>query len=116
VAGKTGQAHHGDSACGGESGVWAVVAEVAERPADGDGWGATFAVVCAGSWFALHRAQVRRHQPAAAEKLLAQAYTQKRTLELRMAGAVADYAPIRVSRGAGGRLRIVRKNCSTRKR
>lgn len=61
-----------------------------------------FAVVCAGSWFAVHQAQVRRHQPAAAEKLLAQAYTQKRTLELRMAGAVADYAPIRVSRGAGG--------------
>jgi len=63
-----------------------VVAEVAERPADGDGRAPLFAVVCAGSWFAVHQAQVRRHQPAAAEKLLAQAYTQKRTLELRMAG------------------------------
>lgn len=41
---------------------------------------------------------VERNQPATAERFLAQAYTEKRTLELRMAGA--DYAPVRVSRGA----------------
>jgi CHAT domain-containing protein len=41
---------------------------------------------------------VERNQPATAERYLAQAYTEKRTLELRMAGA--DYAPVRVSRGA----------------
>jgi CHAT domain-containing protein/cytochrome c-type biogenesis protein CcmH/NrfG len=45
-----------------------------------------------GSWVAIHQ-----NQPAAAEKLLASAYTEKRTLELRIAGA--GYAPLRVSRG-----------------
>lgn len=50
------------------------------------------AVIVAGSWFA-----VRRRQPAAAEQLLARAYTEKRTLELRIAGA--SYAPLRVSLG-----------------
>lgn len=49
-------------------------------------------VVGAGSWVV-----IQRNQPAAAEKLLARAYTQKRTLELRFAGAA--YAPLRVSRG-----------------
>jgi CHAT domain-containing protein len=39
----------------------------------------------------------RRNQPAAAHRLIASAYTQKRTLELRIAGA--DYAPSRVSLG-----------------
>jgi CHAT domain-containing protein len=38
-----------------------------------------------------------RNRPADADKLLARAYTEKRTLELRIAGA--DYAPLRVSRG-----------------
>jgi CHAT domain-containing protein/tetratricopeptide (TPR) repeat protein len=39
-----------------------------------------------------------RSQPAAAERLLARAYSQKRTLELRIAGA--EHAPLRVARGA----------------
>lgn len=46
-----------------------------------------------GSWIA-----VQRNQPAAAQRLLASAYTEKRTLELRIGGA--NYAPIRISRGA----------------
>ncbi len=50
------------------------------------------AVVGVGSWVI-----VQRNQPAAACRLLAQAYTEKRTLELRIAGA--NYAPLRVSRG-----------------
>ncbi|MFI5114591.1 MAG: CHAT domain-containing protein [Terriglobales bacterium] len=50
------------------------------------------AVVGVGSWVAVHR-----NQPATASKLLARAYTEKRTLELRIAGAA--YAPMRVSRG-----------------
>jgi len=45
-----------------------------------------------GSWVVIHR-----NQPASADKLLARAYTEKRTLELRIAGA--RYAPLRVSRG-----------------
>jgi CHAT domain-containing protein/tetratricopeptide (TPR) repeat protein len=58
------------------------------------------AIVAAGSWVVLHRINMNnatRNQPAAAGKLLARAYTEKRTLELRIAGA--DYAPLRVSRG-----------------
>lgn len=43
---------------------------------------------------------VHRNQPAAAEQLLARAYTEKRTLELRIAGA--GYAPLRVSLGPAG--------------
>ena len=50
------------------------------------------AVVGVGSWVAIHR-----NQPAAADQLLARAYTEKRTLELRIAGA--GYAPLRVSLG-----------------
>jgi len=50
------------------------------------------AVVGVGSWVIMQR----RSQPAAAD-LLARAYTQKRTMELRIAGA--GYAPLRVSRG-----------------
>jgi len=50
------------------------------------------AVVGVGSWVAVHR-----NHPATASKLLARAYTEKRTLELRIAGAA--YAPMRVSRG-----------------
>jgi CHAT domain-containing protein/tetratricopeptide (TPR) repeat protein len=49
-------------------------------------------LVAAGFWLL-----VRRDQPAAAERLIARAYTEKRTLELRIAGA--DYAPLRVSLG-----------------
>jgi CHAT domain-containing protein/tetratricopeptide (TPR) repeat protein len=56
--------------------------------------GATLAaVVGVGSWVAVHR-----NQPAAADTLLARAYTEKRTLELRIAGA--DYAPLRISLGS----------------
>src|ERR1700674_5458368 len=58
------------------------------------------AIVAAGSWVVIHRININnatRNQPAAAGKLLARAYTEKRTLELRIAGA--DYAPLRVSRG-----------------
>ena len=50
------------------------------------------AVIAAGSWFV-----VQRKQPAAADQLLARAYTEKRTLELRITGA--SYAPLRVSLG-----------------
>jgi CHAT domain-containing protein/tetratricopeptide (TPR) repeat protein len=50
------------------------------------------AVVGVGSWVV-----VQRNQPARASHLLARAYTEQRTLELRIAGA--DYAPLRVSRG-----------------
>jgi CHAT domain-containing protein/cytochrome c-type biogenesis protein CcmH/NrfG len=49
-------------------------------------------VVAAGSWY-----EVQRQRPAAAERLLARAYTEKRTLELRITGA--SYAPLRVSLG-----------------
>jgi len=58
------------------------------------------AVVAVGSWVVVHRINnynATRNQPAAAGQLLARAYTEKRTLELRIAGA--DYAPLRVSRG-----------------
>jgi len=50
------------------------------------------AVIGVGSWVVIHR-----NQPAAADRLLASAYTEKRTLELRIAGA--NYAPLRVSLG-----------------
>lgn len=50
------------------------------------------AIIAAGSWFV-----AQRKQPAAAGQLLARAYTEKRTLELRIAGA--SYAPLRVSLG-----------------
>jgi len=55
------------------------------------------AVIGAVSWVIVHQYQVYRNQPAAAERLLARAYTQQRTLELRIAGA--DFAPMHVSRG-----------------
>jgi CHAT domain-containing protein/tetratricopeptide (TPR) repeat protein len=52
-----------------------------------------------GSWVVVYRNRNdHRHQPAYADKLLARAYTDKRTLELRIAGA--GYAPLRVSRGS----------------
>ena len=38
-----------------------------------------------------------RNQPATAAKLIARAYTEKRPLDLRIAGA--DYAPVRITRG-----------------
>jgi tetratricopeptide (TPR) repeat protein len=50
------------------------------------------AAVGVGSWVVL-----QRNQSARADHLLARAYTEQRTLELRIAGA--DYAPLRVSRG-----------------
>lgn len=50
------------------------------------------AVVGVGSWVIIQR----RSQPAAAD-LLARAYSQKRTMELRIGGA--GYAPLRISRG-----------------
>ncbi|MGB6385337.1 MAG: CHAT domain-containing protein [Terriglobales bacterium] len=53
---------------------------------------AVVAVVAAGSWVAVHR-----NQADTADSLLARAYTEKRTLELRIAGA--NYAPLRVSLG-----------------
>jgi CHAT domain-containing protein/cytochrome c-type biogenesis protein CcmH/NrfG len=58
------------------------------------------AVVGVASWVIVQskvRSTFNRHQPAAAEHLLARAYTEKRTLELRIAGA--EYAPLRISRG-----------------
>jgi CHAT domain-containing protein len=57
-------------------------------------------IVAVGSWLVVHRININnatRNQPAAAGQLLARAYTEKRTLELRIAGA--NYAPLRVSRG-----------------
>jgi CHAT domain-containing protein len=54
-------------------------------------------ILAVGSWVGVHQYQIYRNQPATAERLLARAYTQQRTLELRIAGA--DYAPMRVSRG-----------------
>lgn len=53
---------------------------------------AVVAFVAVGAWVL-----VQRKQPAAADQLLARAYTEKRTLELRIAGA--SYAPLRVSLG-----------------
>ena len=50
------------------------------------------ALIGVASWVLVHR-----NQPAAAGRLLARAYTDKRTLELRIAGA--GFAPLRVSRG-----------------
>jgi CHAT domain-containing protein/tetratricopeptide (TPR) repeat protein len=50
------------------------------------------AVVAVGSWVV-----VEQHQPAAADRLLARAYSEKRTLELRFTDA--GYAPLRVQRG-----------------
>jgi CHAT domain-containing protein/tetratricopeptide (TPR) repeat protein len=55
------------------------------------------AVVAVGSWVGVRRYEIYRNQPATAERLLAHAYTQQRTLELRIAGA--KYAPLRISRG-----------------
>jgi len=52
------------------------------------------AVVVAG-WLA-----ARMLRPPSAEQLLAQAYTERRTLEVRIPGA--KFAPMRVERGAGG--------------
>jgi CHAT domain-containing protein/cytochrome c-type biogenesis protein CcmH/NrfG len=56
-------------------------------------------IVAVGSWVVVHRINNynARNQPAAAGQLLARAYTEKRTLELRIAGA--NYAPLRVSLG-----------------
>src|SRR5258706_9620520 len=63
--------------------------------------GARLVAIVAGGWWvsvhAINNYNATRNQPAAADKLLARAYTEKRTLELRIAGA--DYAPLRVSRG-----------------
>jgi len=53
-----------------------------------------------GFWVAIDQIQVHRNQPATAERLLARAYTQQRTLEPRIAGA--SYAPLRVSLGEAG--------------
>jgi CHAT domain-containing protein/tetratricopeptide (TPR) repeat protein len=55
------------------------------------------AVIAVASWAGIRQYEAYRNQPATAERLLARAYTQQRTLELRIAGA--DYAPMRVSRG-----------------
>jgi CHAT domain-containing protein len=58
-------------------------------------------VLGVGLWLALHptlyQSLFRRDQPAAAKELLARAYTEKRSLELRLAGAA--YGPQRISRG-----------------
>ncbi len=60
------------------------------------------ALIGVGSWMAVYQNQLyqslfQRSQPTTADRLLARAYTEQRTLELRIAGA--DYAPLRVSRG-----------------
>jgi len=43
------------------------------------------------------RFEANRNQPATAAKLIARAYTEKRPLDLRIAGA--EYAPVRIARG-----------------
>ncbi len=53
------------------------------------------AVVVVGAWIG-----VRTLRPPSAEQLIAQAYTEHRTLELRISGA--QFAPIRVERSTGG--------------
>lgn len=53
-------------------------------------------VIGVGTWVGL-RFEIHRSQASSAEQLLARAYTEKRTLELRFAGAA--YAPVRISRG-----------------
>lgn len=58
-------------------------------------------VVALGSWWLY-----KRTQPAYADQLLAQAYTEKRTMELRIPGA--QQAPIRVERGASDRSQLSR--------
>jgi tetratricopeptide (TPR) repeat protein len=57
------------------------------------------AVVCALIAFFIWNAQ--RETPEKVEKLLAQAYTEQRTMDMRWPGA--NYAPIRVTRGEGVR-------------
>jgi tetratricopeptide (TPR) repeat protein len=60
--------------------------------------GSLLAVVGMGWWAFMDRnGDFHRNRPADADKLLARAYTEKRTLELRIAGA--SYAPLRGSRG-----------------
>jgi tetratricopeptide (TPR) repeat protein len=51
------------------------------------------AIIVSASWVVSHR-----NQSAGVEKLIARAYTETRTFELRIAGA--DYAPLRISRGS----------------
>lgn len=55
--------------------------------------GVAIALVAAAAWWAL----AGRGTPGAANQLLARAYTDQRTLELRISGAA--YAPLRVQRG-----------------
>ena len=64
--------------------------------------GASLLTIALVSFIALHRHELyqtlfQRDQPAFATKLLARAYTEKRTLEFRIAGAA--YAPMRATRG-----------------
>lgn len=57
--------------------------------------GGLLAVIVVGSWVA-----VRQARPQTPSDLLAQAYSEQRSFELRMAGA--QYAPVRVQRGGEG--------------
>jgi CHAT domain-containing protein len=54
--------------------------------------GAVLAIIVSASWVVSHS-----NQSVSVEKLIARAYTETRTFELRIAGA--DYAPLRISRG-----------------
>lgn len=54
--------------------------------------GSLLAIIAVASWVIVHRTQ-----PPTADRLLARAYTEQRTLELRIADA--EYAPLRISRG-----------------
>jgi CHAT domain-containing protein/tetratricopeptide (TPR) repeat protein len=56
---------------------------------------ATVAIVAMTAWIG-----VRMLRPPSAQELLAQAYTERRTIEMRIPGA--KYAPIRVERSGGG--------------
>jgi len=55
--------------------------------------GALLAIIVSSLWIVSHR-----NQSVRVEKLIAHAYTETRTFELRIAGA--DYAPLRISRGS----------------
>jgi CHAT domain-containing protein len=54
--------------------------------------GAVLAIIVSAAWISSHR-----NQSTSVKRLIARAYTETRTFELRIAGA--DYAPLRISRG-----------------
>jgi len=74
------------------SGGWGHWSRWITRPQLAIAGGAVLAIIVSAAWVVSHR-----NQSASVEKLIARAYTETRTFELRIAGA--DYAPLRISRG-----------------